>query len=135
MNNLKLLYVEDEIETRQTHVRYLNKNYDFNIIEANNGSEAFELYLKHKPQILLTDISMPIMCGLTLIEKIREIDNDIKVIVLSAHDETEKLLRAVELNLTSYQIKPISRKKLNESLQKAIQKPQCIDKYSQLIKL
>ena len=108
----KLLYAEDEIKTRQNHTSYINDNYDIDTIEADDGLIAWKHYLKHKPDILLTDISMPNMCGLELIEKIREVDNKIKIIILSAHNEQDKLLRAMKLNLVEYQIKPISRKKL-----------------------
>ena len=120
MKKLKLLYAEDEIKTRNNHIKYINTHYDFEIIEASNGDEAWQLYVKHKPDVILTDITMPKMCGLTFIEKIRENDNNTKIIVLSAHNDEDKLLKAIELNLVSYQIKPINRKKLNNSLEKVI---------------
>ena len=116
----KLLYAEDEITTRQNHISYINDCYDINTIEADDGLIAWRHYLKHKPDILLTDISMPNMCGLELIEKIREIDDKIKIVVLSAHNEEEKLLRAMKLNLVEYQIKPINRKKLTLALDNVI---------------
>lgn len=116
----KLLYAEDEIQTRQNHISYINDNYDIDTIEAPDGLIAWKYYLKHKPDILLTDISMPNMCGLELIEKIREVDENIKIIVLSAHSEEDKLLRAMKLNLVEYQIKPINRRKLRESLDSVI---------------
>ncbi len=120
MNRLKLLYAEDQSEIRQNHIKYLDNHYDFDIYEADDGLEAWKLYIKYKPDILLSDITMPNMDGLELIEKIREVDKDIIVIILSAHNEEDKLLKAMELNLSSYQIKPINRKKLNDSISKAI---------------
>lgn len=120
MKKMTLLYAEDAVETRKNHIQYLNKNYDFNIIEASDGVEAFELYLTHKPEVLLTDITMPHMDGLELVEKIREVDGEIKIIILSAHSDEKKLLRAMELKLSSYQIKPIDRKKLNDAIFKVL---------------
>ena len=103
MKKLKLLYAEDEHTTRKNHIKYINHKFDFEIFEASNGEEAYNLYLEHYPDIILTDITMPKMCGLTLIEKIRENDNTTHIIVLSAHNEEEKLLKAIELNLSSNQ--------------------------------
>ena len=116
----KLLYAEDEIETRRNTVSYINDNYKLDIIEADDGMQAWESYIKHKPDILLTDLLMPNMCGLELIEKIRKVDSDIKIIVVSAHSEQEKLLKAIKLNLIEYHIKPIRRRKLLNGLDMAI---------------
>ena len=120
MKRLKLLYAEDEQITRQNHIKYINYKFDLDIIEASDGEEAYELYKEYNPDIILTDISMPKMCGLTLIEKIRRDNQEVRIIVLSAHNEEDKLLRAIELNLSSYQIKPINRDKLVNSLDKVI---------------
>ena len=116
----KLLYAEDEIEIRKNIVSYINDNYKLDIIEEDDGKQAWESYLEHKPDILITDLLMPNICGLELIEKIREVDKDIKIIVISAHSEQEKLLKAIKLNLVEYQIKPINRKKLLNGLDMAI---------------
>lgn len=116
----KLLYAEDEIETRKNITSYINDNYNLDIIEADDGTQAWERYLKHKPDILLTDLLMPNICGLELIEKIREVDSDIKIIVISAHSSQDKLLQAMKLNLIEYQIKPINRKKLLNGIDMAI---------------
>ena len=116
----KLLYAEDEIETRKNITLYINDNYKLDIIEADDGKKAWESYLKYKPDILITDLLMPNICGLELIEKIREVDKDIKIIVISAHSSQDKLLQAIKLNLIEYQIKPINRKKLLNGLDMAI---------------
>ena len=122
MKKYKLLYAEDEENLRKNHLEYIKHLFDFDIFEASNGKEALELYHTHKPDILLTDISMPYMCGLELIEKIRKNDNDIHIIILSAHSEKEKLLKAIKLNLQEYHIKPIDRKILKNSLSNSIKK-------------
>ena len=121
MKNYTLLYAEDEIETRKNHIAYIQTLYaDINILEASDGKEAWDIYLKNKPDILITDLSMPNMCGLELIEKIREKDTDIKIIVVSAHSDQERLLKAIPMQLEDYQIKPLNRKKLNFVIDKVI---------------
>jgi len=121
MKKLNIIYAEDDIQTRKNHTIYLESNYNCKVYEASDGIEAFKLYLEIKPDILITDITMPNLNGLQLVQKIRKIDNKIQIIILTAHSEEDKLLKAIELNLISYIIKPINRKKLNESFQKAIE--------------
>ena len=115
---LKVIFAEDEKETRQNIVSYINNRYDFEIIEASNGQEAWEAYLEYKPNILITDLSMPEMDGLELIEKIRDIDKDLKIIVITAHAEDEKRELATTFNLIDYHVKPLKRHVLLSSLNK-----------------
>lgn len=122
MNKITVLYAEDETDIRKNNINFIKSEYHIDVIEASDGEEAWELYVKHKPEILITDIVMPKLSGLELVSKIRENDEQIPVIVLSAYSEQEKLLQAIELNLISYQMKPLNRKKLHSSLQKAIAK-------------
>ena len=70
MNNLTILYAEDEDQTRENYVKFLNK-YFKEVYSASNGKEAFELYKNKKPNILLLDINMPFINGLQLAKEIR----------------------------------------------------------------
>ena len=121
MKKLKLLYAEDEKKIRKDFVIYLESMYDFTIYEADDGEEALELFKKYTPEIVLTDISMPKMSGLTLAKEIRKISKHTKIIILSAHSEQEKLMEAFDSNVINYLIKPINRKKLRESIETAIE--------------
>jgi len=117
---LKVIFAEDEIETRQNIVSYINNRYDCDIIEAADGHEAWKAYLEHQPNVLITDLSMPNMDGLELIQKIRDIDEDLKIIVVTAHTEDEKMATASRLDLIGYHIKPLKRNVLVSSLDKVI---------------
>ena len=121
MNRLKLLYAEDEQRIRKDFVIYLESMYNFIIYEADDGQEALELFKKHEVDIVLTDITMPKMCGLTLAKEIRKISKHTKIIILTAHSEQEKLIEAFDSNVVNYLIKPIERKKLRESIDVAIE--------------
>lgn len=121
MKKTTLLYAEDEFDIRKNNIEFIQNEYNLSVIEASDGQEAWELYEKYQPEIIITDIVMPKLSGLEFVAKIREKDNKTPVIVLSAYSEQEKLLKAIELNLISYQIKPLNRKKLTEALNKAME--------------
>lgn len=125
MNNEKIkdisvLLVEDEEELRDYLVEYLQLFF-VKVYAAKDGNEAYKIYLDKHPDIIVTDINMPKMDGLSLISKIREDDKDTKIVVMSAHSEEEKLLRAVELHLETYLIKPIKTDKLKSVLFESVE--------------
>jgi len=115
IKEISVLLVEDEVELREYLLEYLQLFF-IKVYSAKDGVEAYKLYLDKHPDIVLTDINMPLMDGLTLTSKIRKRDADTKIIIMSAHSEEEKLLKAVELHLETYLIKPIKVDKLKEVL-------------------
>ena len=115
IKDISVLLVEDELELRDYLVEYLQLFF-IKVYVAKDGQEGYMIYLDKHPDIIVTDINMPIMDGLTLISKIRQRDKDTKIVVMSAHSEEEKLLRAVELHLETYLIKPIKTDKLKDVL-------------------
>jgi len=112
----KILYVEDDEETRKNFSAYLKINYDFAVFEANDGKLGFESYIKNKPDIIITDLSMGNSSGIDLIEKIRKTDSETQIIILSGYSETETLLKAITLNIVEYLIKPVRRSALKKCL-------------------
>jgi two-component system response regulator VanR len=110
-----LLYVEDEPEIQVNISTYLS-DYFSNIYLADNGEKALELYANHRPDVLILDINLPKINGLDVAGKIRRKDTTIKIIMLTAYSEKEKLLRATELKLTKYLIKPVTPKAFNDVL-------------------
>jgi len=115
LKNLTLLYVEDEQMIRQNAVEYLSRICD-HVLEAQDGEEAFQVYKEEKPHIIISDIKMPKINGLKLAEAIRKEDKETPIIIATAHTETEYLLKAVELQLVKYVVKPITSIKLQEAL-------------------
>ena len=116
--DIKLLYVEDEesvIEVMKDLLQACVKEFHI----ARDGEEAYELYSKHKPDVMLVDINIPKLNGLDLVEKIRKKDHNVKVILLTAYSDKKLLLRATELKLTKYLIKPLGLKEFIEALEMA----------------
>ncbi len=114
--NIKILFVEDDDIARENAVEYLQEKFQ-EVIEAKNGLEAWQLYVQHQPQIINTDIMMPKINGLELVERIRKNDKKTHIIVTSAFSTKEYLLRAIELQLVKFLIKPITQEQLDEALQ------------------
>jgi len=132
---ITLLYAEDEIETRENHIDYLKGRYDFNFLEAGDGQEALELFKQHQPHIILTDITMPRMNGLNFVSKVRENSPHTKVIILTAYNEQEKLMKAFDLDVVNYLIKPINRKKLSSAIDLALTTLPSLDEKSSFCRI
>lgn len=104
--------------------------------EAEDGEQGLELILAQKPDLVLTDIRMPFMDGLELIEKISDSQIGCGVIVLSGFDEFEYAQAALRHGVLDYLLKPIDKAKLKETVQKAcqtIRNRRSVQHYRQLV--
>jgi two-component system, OmpR family, response regulator VanR len=123
MENFKkytILYIEDDEGVRTVNSRFLNRMFN-ELYEAKDGEEGYSLYKKYHPDIILTDIKMPKLDGISLAKKIREKDKTTKIIISTAFSEKNYLLDAIELNLEKYIIKPLTSRNLMPALTKAVE--------------
>lgn len=111
-----VLYVEDEDGIRNNIQEILNHFFK-KVYTSNNASQAYNLYLENRPDLVITDIKMGKESGIDLIKKIRKNDSKIRIIITSAHTNLEYLLEASELHLVKYIIKPITQDKLQEAFE------------------
>lgn len=110
-----ILYVEDEPAIQASIAEYLS-NYFGQIYLASNGRNALDMFSAHQPDVLLLDINLPDIDGLTVAEEVRKENSISRIIMLTAYTEKEKLLKATELKLTKYLIKPVAPKTFKAAL-------------------
>jgi len=120
LKNFTILYVEDEEMVRKNAVEFLNRICK-EVLEAKDGKEAIKIWSEERPDIIITDINMPRLNGLDMAAYIRAQDKDVQIIVATAHSDTDYLLRAVELQLVKYIIKPITKDKLTHALEMSME--------------
>ncbi|WP_295012029.1 HD domain-containing phosphohydrolase [Sulfuricurvum sp.] len=104
--HFSILYVEDEASLREKATLFLSKIFD-HIDTAVDGVEGLDKFLNHTYDIIITDIIMPKMSGLELIQNIRVHNEKQEIIVLSADTSSEILSKCIQLGVTGYLIKPI----------------------------
>ncbi len=109
--NISLLFVEDNESVRNLYQKRL-KNRTAEFYVAENGQEGLEIFHAHSPDLIITDISMPIMNGLEMIREIRKQSSDVQVMVMSAYSIKEYFLEAINLGVNGYLIKPVNPVKL-----------------------
>ncbi|MCK5111499.1 MAG: response regulator transcription factor [Arcobacteraceae bacterium] len=119
MNKLTLLCVEDDIEALED-ITYLLKRYFYKVYTATNGEMALNSYNDYHPDIILLDINIPKLNGLEVASKIRESNKNTPIIFLTAHSDKDKLLKAINLKVSSYIIKPFKIQELKEIIFKVI---------------
>lgn len=119
LRKLKILYVEDDEIIRENTQEILERKCD-NVVCAVNGVEGLKLYSDIEPDIIITDIQMPQMDGLTMIKRIRETDLETKIIITTAYSDQSYLLDAVELQLVKYVTKPLTWEKISDALKTSL---------------
>ena len=115
----RILIVEDEPISLEMLSKTLKEDYD--VLTADNGEKGFELYKKFNPHIIISDLNMPIMNGIELIQKIRELDQNSKIIITTFKNDVQTLLQATELKLFKYLIKPIDFIALKNIIKESIE--------------
>ena len=115
--NLKVLYVEDEDFTREELSRFLKRRVG-KLHLAKNGQEGLEAMQAFKPDFIITDLKMPFMDGLEMTKAIRQLGLDTPVIVISALSDSDTILKAVDLGIVKYVVKPVNTKELSITMEK-----------------
>ena len=118
----KLLIVEDENKVRKALVECINwGQFEIEQIEeASNGQQALDIVVNFKPDIIITDIKMPGMDGLELTKRVKEFNEDIHVIIFSAHTDSEFFRTAIKYKAVDYLLKPVDKTELENAIWSAV---------------
>lgn len=116
--DISLLYVEDEALIRLAVAQML-KRFVRELHTASNGEEGLAVFRTIRPDVVMTDIRMPIMDGIALVEQIRRIDQECIVIAGTAYSDTEYFLQLIGSGVNHYLLKPIREEQCLEALQKS----------------
>lgn len=116
-----ILIADDEKIERKGIISLIEReNFEVEILEAKNGKDAYELIKKKKPDILFTDIKMPFMSGIELINKTRELSDKIAIILFSGYSDFEYAREAIKNGALDYILKPIDPDEFEKVLKKAL---------------
>jgi diguanylate cyclase (GGDEF)-like protein len=120
LKTLNILYVEDEDNLRHEVVQNIAP-FVKEIIVAKDGLEGLSLFQKHQDTIdlIISDIMMPNMDGIVMVENIRKINQEIPVIYTTAFNDSSYLLKTIQLSVSAYILKPIDIELLLEGIEKA----------------
>ncbi len=116
---LKIVYVEDDPVIRSNTLEVLRRRYT-HVYSAEDGLMGWQLYQEIMPDLVITDIKMPVMNGLELIKNIREVSAEQHILITSAYNDSELLIDALNLAVDGYLIKPFLTEALISYIQRVV---------------
>jgi two-component system NarL family response regulator len=109
----RVLVVDDHALLRTGVANIINQEPDLRVVaEAGNGLEAVEAFARHRPDVTLLDLRMPVLEGVEAVRRIREQDPDARVVVLTTYDTDDEIARALKAGAKAYVLKDISAEDL-----------------------
>jgi DNA-binding NtrC family response regulator len=119
-DKVKLLIIDDDPKVSWALSEGLSQNFE--ILSARDGEEGLDMVSSQKPELVLLDIKMPKMSGLEVLEKIKSIDSQMDVIMLSGHGDTQNVIESIRKGASEFINKPFDIKEVEIHLQNALEK-------------
>ena len=119
--DFRVLYVEDEESLRISVVTYLRKFFS-KVVSAKDGLEGLDIYRKESFDIVITDIAMPHLNGVGMSRKIKQLNNNQELLVISAYKGAEYFSEFIKIGVSGYIIKPVDYLQMNDELYKIVDK-------------
>ncbi len=120
MNKTRILWADDEIVMLKPHIIFLEEK-GFEVIAVNSGSEALELVMEQNFDIIFLDEQMPGLSGIEVLEKIKEIQPNIPVVMITKSEEESIMEEAIGSNIADYLIKPVKPSQILLSLKRNLE--------------
>ncbi len=118
---INILIVDNDTLLIKVLADFLSKDSRFNVLTALNGKEALEIVEKHKVELVITDLKMPVMDGIELLSTLQKDIPNIKAIILTAHSNIDSYIETMELGAHEYLNKPVDLHLLKEVINKLLQ--------------
>lgn len=116
--SIRVMLADDHVLMREGIKQLLEFDGSIEIIaEASDGEECLKLLKSCKPQVLLLDINMPKMNGIEVLEEIKRQEIDVRVLILTVHNEVEYLLKAVDIGVDGYILKESESAELKRAIE------------------
>jgi len=115
-----VLIVEDNPSLREILVKVLQKDKDLEVHNAGDGESALEMIKTFKYDVVISDIKMPFMDGIELLQRVKKYDNSIVMIMITAHGTVQSAVKAMKLGAHDYLTKPFSNEEFRMTIQRAL---------------
>jgi two-component system, chemotaxis family, chemotaxis protein CheY len=113
---MKLLIVDDSLIVRNAIQRCAVRGEITEIFQAQDGQEAIDLFLQHQPELVTMDLTMPRVDGLGCLAKLRDMNADASILVISALNSHATAMKAISLGACGFLVKPFTPVELSEAL-------------------
>lgn len=120
----QVLIADDAMFMRKVIRKHLAECGLTDIVEAANGAEAVELFVKNRPGLVLMDITMPEMTGLEALEEILKTDPEAKVIMCSAIGQQSMIIKSLEMGAMGFIVKPFEKNEFEATIRSVIGQPE-----------
>ncbi len=114
-----ILVVDDAAFMRMRCAKLLKEN-GYDVLEAENGAEALEVYKKSKPDAVLMDITMPEMDGIAALKALREMDPNARVAMVTAMGQQSIIMDAIKIGAKDFVVKPFEKERVLEAVEKLL---------------
>jgi two-component system, NtrC family, response regulator AtoC len=115
----KILVIDDDVSISETLELYLTEE-GHDVVTANTGTDGLNKFVKNSPDVVILDIRLPDIDGFTVLEDLREEDENVKVIMITAHHDMDSTIRAMKGGAFDYIHKPINVDELDIAINKAV---------------
>ena len=115
-----VLCVEDDAATRMVLQKLLKTRFD-QVLVARDGQEGLELFLRHRPSLVITDVKMPTLDGISMAREIKVWAPGTRIIVITSYGSSDLLLSAIEIGVNDYILKPVSPERVFGAIDKCLQ--------------
>ncbi|MFO7265667.1 MAG: response regulator [Limnochordales bacterium] len=117
---MALVLIVDDAQFMRMRLNKLLTEAGHQVVEAANGREALEQYARHKPDVVLMDITMPEMDGLTALKELKKLDPGAKVVMCSALGQQSAVLEAIKSGASDFVVKPFEPERVLQAVGKLV---------------